>query len=179
MTATGVPDRAAVAKDRVISTVDPEARHGHKTAARGFDGYKGHIAIDPDSEMITGTQVSAGNLGDAAVAADLVGDVGGEPAPDAAVDGDGQDAEQGQHQGPIVYGDAAYGSSGEFLEHLAVAGIESRCKTQPPTAAGGMLTKDRFGINLEAGMGDLPGRRHCHDPPRQARDAPPASPLRP
>jgi hypothetical protein len=30
-----------VAKDRIISTVDPEARHGHKTAARGFDGYKG------------------------------------------------------------------------------------------------------------------------------------------
>jgi hypothetical protein len=30
-----------VAKDRVISTVDPETRHGHKTAARGFDGYKG------------------------------------------------------------------------------------------------------------------------------------------
>jgi len=29
-----------VAKDRTISTVDPEARHGHKTAARGFDGYK-------------------------------------------------------------------------------------------------------------------------------------------
>jgi hypothetical protein len=28
------------APDRVISTVDPEARHGHKTAARGFDGYK-------------------------------------------------------------------------------------------------------------------------------------------
>jgi len=25
-----------VAKDRVISTVDPQARHGHKTAARGF-----------------------------------------------------------------------------------------------------------------------------------------------
>jgi len=33
-----------VAKDRVISTVDPDARHGHKTAARGFDGYKGHSA---------------------------------------------------------------------------------------------------------------------------------------
>ncbi|WP_300593609.1 transposase [Microbacterium sp.] len=27
-----------VAPDRVISTVDPEARHGHKTSARGFDG---------------------------------------------------------------------------------------------------------------------------------------------
>jgi hypothetical protein len=29
-----------VAKDRVISVVDPEARHGHKTSAHGFDGYK-------------------------------------------------------------------------------------------------------------------------------------------
>ncbi len=55
-----------VAKDRVISTVDPEARHGHKTAARGFDGYKGHIAVDPDSEIVTATTVTAGNVGDAA-----------------------------------------------------------------------------------------------------------------
>jgi hypothetical protein len=29
-----------VAKDRIISTVDVEARHGRKTSARGFDGYK-------------------------------------------------------------------------------------------------------------------------------------------
>ena len=57
-----------VAADRVISTVDPEARHGHKTAARGFDGYKGHIAIDPDSEIITATEVTGGNVGDAAPA---------------------------------------------------------------------------------------------------------------
>jgi hypothetical protein len=38
-----------VAPDRVISTVDPQARHGHKTSARGFDGYKGHVAVDPES----------------------------------------------------------------------------------------------------------------------------------
>ena len=37
------------ASDRVISTVDPQARHGHKTAAHGFDGYKAHVAIDPDA----------------------------------------------------------------------------------------------------------------------------------
>jgi hypothetical protein len=36
-----------VAADRVISTVDPDARHGHKTSARGFDGYKGHALVDP------------------------------------------------------------------------------------------------------------------------------------
>ena len=46
--------------------MDPETRHGHKTAARGFDGYKGHIGVDPDSEIITATVVGAGNVGDAA-----------------------------------------------------------------------------------------------------------------
>ena len=47
-----------VAPDRVISTVDPDARHGHKTAAHGFDGYKGHVALDPDSEILTATAVT-------------------------------------------------------------------------------------------------------------------------
>ena len=61
-----------VAPDRVISIVDPETRHGHKTAARSFDGYKGHVAIDPDSEIITATEVSAGNAGDASAAAALL-----------------------------------------------------------------------------------------------------------
>ena len=40
----------AVARDRVISTVDPQARHGHKSRSRRFDGYKGHVSADPDSE---------------------------------------------------------------------------------------------------------------------------------
>uniref|UniRef100_UPI0027E33681 transposase n=1 Tax=Pseudonocardia nigra TaxID=1921578 RepID=UPI0027E33681 len=64
-----------VAKDRVISTVDPDTRHGHKTSARGFDGYKGHAGIDPDSEIITATTVTPGNAGDASVAADLIADL--------------------------------------------------------------------------------------------------------
>ncbi|MGO8960855.1 MAG: IS5/IS1182 family transposase, partial [Streptosporangiaceae bacterium] len=50
-----------VAPDRVISTVDPQARHGRKTSARGFDGYKGHVSIDPDCELVTATTVTAGN----------------------------------------------------------------------------------------------------------------------
>ena len=67
-----------VAKDRVISVVDPETRHGHKTSARGFDGYKGHVAIDPDSEIITETVVTAGNQGDASAAEALVTDLTGK-----------------------------------------------------------------------------------------------------
>lgn len=64
-----------VAKERVISTVDPEARHGHKSKARKFDGYKGHISIDPDSELITATAVTPASAADASVAPELVQDV--------------------------------------------------------------------------------------------------------
>ena len=63
-----------VAHDRVISTVDPDARHGHKTNARSFDGYKGHLALDPDAELITATAVTPGNAGDAVVVPELLVD---------------------------------------------------------------------------------------------------------
>ena len=121
-----------VAKDRIISTVDPDARHGHKTAARSFDGYKGHIAVDPDSEIITDTTVTAGNAGDASVAEDLIADLheatgGGEAT---------------------VYGDNAYGT-GAFQDHLESSNIESRCKTQPPVNTNGLFAKDAFDINLD------------------------------
>ena len=129
-----------VAKDRVISTVDPETRHGHKTAARGFDGYKGHIGIDPDSEIITATTVSAGNAGDASVAEDLITDLlPGEHDSDKPAD---------EHDAATVYGDNAYGT-GSFHEYLEQGGIESKCKTQQPVAAGAMFTKDQFDIDLE------------------------------
>jgi hypothetical protein len=149
-----------VAKDRVISTVDPQARHGHKTAARGFDGYKAHVGIDPDSEIITAAQVSAGNAGDASVAEDLIADLLPEPAseagtaagPAAAVEASeapaGGGGDEGQAPAAAVYGDNAYGT-GEFQDRLAEAGIESRCKTQQPTAAGGLFTKDAFDVDLD------------------------------
>ena len=136
-----------VAKDRVISTVDPEARHGHKTAARGFDGYKGHVAVDPDSEIVTATVVTPGNAGDASVAEDLIGDLFGRHTPespdrvsDESPDNDGADQ-------PTVYGDNAYGT-GPFHERLEDEDIESKCKTQRPTTTGDLFTKDRFIINL-------------------------------
>src|SRR5262249_36495930 len=93
-----------VAADRVISTVDPDARHGHKTSARGFDGYKGHIAVAPDSEIITATQATAGNSGDAEAAESLLGDLlpdqdspAGEDSGQAAAPAEDEDK-------PAVYG---------------------------------------------------------------------------
>jgi hypothetical protein len=137
-----------VAKDRVISTVDPQARHGHKTAARGFDGYKGHVGIDPDSELITATTVSAGNAGDAGAACDLIADLLDEHADDTEGSEHGDDTEHsaagegGAHGegGASVFGDNAYGT-GPLHDRLERAGIEDKCKTQQPVAAGGMFAK--------------------------------------
>jgi hypothetical protein len=42
-----------VTPDRVISVVDPEARHAHKTVHRRQDGFKAHLAIEPDTGIIT------------------------------------------------------------------------------------------------------------------------------
>jgi Transposase domain (DUF772)/Transposase DDE domain len=132
-----------VAPDRVISTVDPQARHGHKTNHRGFDGYKGHIALDPDSELITATTVTAGNTGDAEPAAGLIADLT-EPATEPA-------------GATAVYGDSAYGA-GEVLDHLHTHGIDAKTKVQPPNAPAGKFTKDQFDIDLDAQQVTCPNR---------------------
>jgi len=133
-----------VAPDRVISTVDPDARHGHKTAARGFDGYKGHIAVDADSEIITATEVTPGNAGDASAAeallADLLTNTVNTPPSDASV----------QESEPEVYGDSSYGTA-ELVEKLESAGIVPNVKVQPPSSAAGMFTQEDFEIDSASG----------------------------
>jgi Transposase DDE domain/Transposase domain (DUF772) len=139
-----------VAPDRVISTVDPDARHGHKTSARGFDGYKGHIAIDPDSEIITATQATAGNSGDAEVAESLLADLlPGDQDSATSPSGGRAVAAGGGEDPPAVYGDAAYGS-GELIERLDDASVSNGIKCQPPAAVKGCFPKDRFTIDLDS-----------------------------
>jgi hypothetical protein len=129
--------------DRVISTVDPEARHGHKTAAHGFDGYKAHVAVDPDSEVICAAEVSPATSGDAVVAPRLLGDL---------TQGQGEPAAQA-----VVYGDSAYGT-GAHLAWLAQQRLTPMVKTQVPTAPGGRFAKDQFRIDLQAGTVTCPAR---------------------
>jgi hypothetical protein len=168
-----------VATDRVISTVDPHARHGHKTSARGFDGYKGHIAVDPDAEIITATGVTPANVGDAEPATDLLADdlpcddtTDDDPADsddsdivrdnEAAKDA-GDDAGSGappageSDEALQVYGDAAYGA-GELLAELEAAGAGIHTKVQPPNAPGGRFTKDAFTIDLATGTVTCPAQ---------------------
>jgi hypothetical protein len=125
-----------VAPNRVISTVDPQARHGHKTAARSFDGYKGHVAVDPDSEIIVQTEVTPGNTGDAEVTDTLLADVlKREPAAN-------------REAGVEAYGDASYGTA-ENVEKLEAAGIEANVKVQAPSAAKGKYSKEHFTVDTE------------------------------
>jgi transposase len=147
-----------VAPDRVISVVDPQARHGHKSNARGFDGYKGHVAIDPDSEVITAAEVGPANAGDAAMAQALLAD---QPqAGDAQAVSAADAARAGQapvDQAPLVYGDAAYGT-GALLAELEGRGVTAMTKVAAPTAPHGHFPKDRFRIDLEAGTVTCPAR---------------------
>ena len=145
-----------VAKDRVISTVDPDARHGHKTSARGFDGYKGHIAEDPDSEIITNTTVTAGNVADGAVAEELLADIlpttTNNNNPDATDTDTGTGTGTGTSDGggvPVVYGDCAYGTGG-LQQAFEDAGVESKCRTQKPVGRKNRFSKAKFKIDLDA-----------------------------
>jgi hypothetical protein len=45
-----------VAPDRIISTVDTEARHVHKTVHHRQDGFKGHTAIEPETGIFTAVE---------------------------------------------------------------------------------------------------------------------------
>ena len=158
-----------VAPERVISTVDPEARHGHKTSARGFDGYKGHIAIDPDTEIITAAVVTAAHVGDGSVAQELLEEILPTPAPREHSAGpcektavvEASTAAMGQAMGtptaalkgaPVeVYGDASYGAA-EVLEHLETAGAVVNVKVQPPSPPReGLFSQDAFDIDTNAG----------------------------
>jgi Transposase DDE domain/Transposase domain (DUF772) len=124
-----------VAKDRTISTVDPEARHGHKTESRGFDGFKGHIAIDPDSEIVTATSVTPGNVGDADAAKDLLDEALAAAVPSTE---------------PItVYGDASYGSA-DLVEHVEKSGAVPMMKVQAAPAKAGMYSQADFKIDIGA-----------------------------
>jgi hypothetical protein len=63
-----------VAKDRVISTVDPQARHTRKTSADKRDGYKAHVAAEPESGLVTEYALTAANVPDGPTAVGLLAD---------------------------------------------------------------------------------------------------------
>ena len=58
-----VADREDESVDRLVSPVDPDARCGKKTH-KHWVGYKGHIVVEEDSEIITAIETTPANLND-------------------------------------------------------------------------------------------------------------------
>jgi hypothetical protein len=126
-----------VAPDRVISTVDPEARHTRKTVHHRQDGFKAHLAIEPGTGLFTG-----GRLTPAA------GDGHHEAVVGPALLEPGTAFE--------VLGDTAYGS-GDARAALTEAGHTPIIKPMPPRpAVVGGFTLDDFTINEHAGTATCP-----------------------
>lgn len=63
--AGGVQIRSGVAPDRQISIEDPEMRAGRKSKSQLFNGYKEHVAVDLDTQIVVACTVTAGNVYDA------------------------------------------------------------------------------------------------------------------
>jgi hypothetical protein len=138
-----------VAKDRIISTVDPQARHGHKSHDRRFDGYKTHLSVDPDSELIDETAVTAANAADQDAVDDLLAPM--VHLPDK----------------PDIYADSAY-AGGDTLSHLEGQGFKVRAKVPAAHGRDGRYSKDNFGIDLEAQTVTCPAGQEA--PIRWGRD---------
>jgi hypothetical protein len=153
-----------VAGDRLISTVDVEARHGHKSRARTFDGYKSHFGVDPDDELITNVAVTAANTADGEVINELLdqpatdkpaaGPATGEPAADTGQDSGRDSQGDSGSKGLEVYGDSAY-ADGATLDEQAARGHDMRTKVPPVRNANG-YSKDQFTIDLQAGTVTCP-----------------------
>lgn len=125
-----------VVPDRVISVVDPEARHMHKSRSEYRDGYKAHVAVEPDTGIITGAAVTPANAGDGPTGVTLL---------------DGED------RGCEVYADSAYGG-GDSRSDLRRRGHDSVIKPIPlrPAVPGG-YTRDDFIIDHRARTASCPG----------------------
>ncbi len=114
------------APDRVVSTVDPESRHIHKTVHQYRDGYKAHIAIEPDTGIVTATTLTAGNVTDAAATDTLLAD---------------------EEPGLEIYADSAY-ASGANRASLRAAGHDAVIKAIPlRRAVPGGFDRDDFVVD--------------------------------
>ena len=152
-----------VTEDRVISTVDPDARHTRKSPEARRDGYRAHVAAGPETGIITDEKLTGAagqENGDPAVAAEFLAaeaaGAGHSGAAEAAGDSqdtiDGRDSDQ-----PLAwYGDPAYGT-GDLRAAVAAAGHQAVIKPKPvqPAVPGG-FTADDFTVAEQAGTVTCP-----------------------
>lgn len=135
----GIPKlHRGTASGRIISTVDPEMRHGRKSAHQRFDGYKlSATATNTDAPLITCVDVAPASEQDGPQAKHLV------------------DAQPGGRRPGRLLGDTAYGT-GPVRAELADRGVDVLAPVPAGHAKPGRLAKHDFQIDLAAGTVTCP-----------------------
>ncbi len=136
---------------QIISAEDPDMRHGRKTGARPFTGYKLHAAADANVPILTAISLSPANEHDGQHAGALV------------------DQQPEQRRPRRVLGDTAYGNveAREQLERRQVAVLAPVHSTSPKHAT---IPKEEFRIDLDQDTVTCPqGKTRPIYKPRQNR----------
>ena len=152
-----------VAEDRVISVNDPDARHTRKSPEARRDGYRAHVAADPETGIITDeklTGASGTGNSDPAVAEEFLaaGTAGGDGDRTGGEHADrGAACSQGSGDDRLAwYGDSACGT-GDPRGAIRDAGHDAVIKPkllQAPVAGG--FTIDDFTVDEQAGTVTCP-----------------------
>ena len=134
--------KQGTAKDRVVSTTDPEMRHGHKSVSKGYQGYKAAVVADTADGVILATGVSRANEHDQECASRLIAE-----------------AEQSSEQKvERMLGDTAYGTM-RLRAEMATAAVEVVAKMQPLSNAKGRFTVEDFRVDMRRGVVTCPNRK--------------------
>jgi hypothetical protein len=140
-----------VKPDRLISTVDTEARHGHKSRNRSFDGYKAHLSVDPDDELIDEVTVTPANTPDRDAVADLLGEHIAPTAAESA--GSAEDTRAGADD--VVAGTAPDTVTGEDAgrdttvnEDTRASSVDAPASTDEPHEHDKHTEGDEGGLNV-------------------------------
>ena len=126
----GAHIKKGVAKDRIVSSTDPEARHGRKSSSDRFDGHKAAVAVDTTSQLITAVDVLPGNSHDHTGALDLVTET----------------EENTVCQVSVTIGDCAYGD-GATRQEFVDAARTLVAKAPHLIERDGKFSKDDFQVN--------------------------------
>jgi Transposase domain (DUF772) len=149
-----------VAEDRVVSAVDPDARHTRKSSEARRDGYRAHLAADPQTGIITDeklTKASGEHNSDPAVAAEFLAAEHDQHATCPAGPGPAEPSGGAPERLPLSwYADSAYGT-GDLRDAIGQAGDAAVIKPWPlaPTVEGG-FTLDDFTVNEHDGTVTCP-----------------------
>jgi hypothetical protein len=146
-----------VAEDRVISTVDPDARHTRKSPEARRDGYRAHVAAEPDTGIITDeelTKAAGTDNADPAVAQRFLANDNDNVEDEHNGDGEENDTDTSTRR--EWYGDSAYGT-GDLRGDIDAAGHEAVIKPKPlQSPVEGGFTVDDFTVDEHAGTVTCP-----------------------